>query len=148
MALTDRFKKQANAVAERRAQLAYERAQAISEDIIRSDQFQLAMEAGLDNVTTAIDTILKKSCEAIFDPVADFMDTMRSKNIPEAYIRNYVHKLYDLINLDVSEVDAPGYEEMLSVVAQYMVKHPEQYNSIRDMSGEQMREGLDGKNEM
>lgn len=147
MALTDRFKKQANAMAERRAQLAYERAQAISKEIIQSDQFQLALETGIDNMNVEVDKILKASCSAIFDPVADFMDTMRCKNIPEAYIRNCVHKFYDLINPTLSPDNVPEYEEMLSEVAQYMIEHPELYNSVRDMGGDQMMQGLDEKNQ-
>lgn len=142
MALADRYKKQVNVIVERRAQLAYERATAISEEIINSDQFTLAIEAGLDNVSAAIDTILKRSCEAIFDPVADFMDTMRAKNLPEAFIRKFVHKQYDLITF-TNEGNAVPYEQMLEVVANFMCEHPEQYNSVKDLSGESMREGLD-----
>lgn len=143
MALTDRFKKQANAIAERRAQLAYERAQAISKEIIESDQFQLAFETGMDNMSAEIDKILEASCTAIFDPVADFMDTMRCKNMPEAYIRYYVHKFYDLINPTTEAAKAPAYEDMLQEVAQYLVEHPELYNSVQDLSGTQMMQSLD-----
>lgn len=143
MSLSDRYKKQVNVIVERRAQLAYERAQAISEDVINSDQFALALESGLDNVSAAIDTILMKSCQAIFDPIADFMDTMRAKDLPEAFIRKYVHKQYDLITFSEESSNVP-YEQMLEVVANYMCEHPEQYNGVKDLSGEAMREQVDG----
>lgn len=143
MGLSDRYKKQVNVIVERRAQLAYERAQAISEDVINSDQFALALESGLDNVTAAIDTILRKSCEAIFDPVADFLDTMRAKNLPEAFIRKYVHKQYDLINFMEDSSGVP-YEQMLETVADHFYKHPELYNSMQELSGEEVREQVGG----
>lgn len=142
MSLAERFKKQADQVAERRAQLAYERAQAISKDVIESDQFKLALESGLDNMTATIDTILKKSCEAIFEPVADFYDTMRSKNLPEAYIRKWVHNFYDMIGPNDANVEV-DYETRLKVVAEYMVEHPEMYNGVKDMSGDVVRAELE-----
>lgn len=132
MALTDKFRVQADKVAQVRKELAYQRAKAVADDVIRSEQFQLAM-SGIENAEAAVDVILKNSVDAIFDPVATFLDTMRSKGLNEAYIRKCVHNIYDMLSMNTDgAVQTPTYEEMLSVVAQHMSEHPEMYNSIKD----------------
>lgn len=142
MALSERFKKQAETISTRRAQLAYERSRAISQDIIKSDQFQLALDAGRMNMEAAVDIVLKKACQTIFDPVSDFLDTLRAKGLPDPYIRQYVHRLYVYVYGTDKEKDKT-YEDMLSDVAVYMVEHPEMYMSIQDSTGEELMTGMD-----
>ena len=144
MALSDRFRKQAETISSKRAQLAYERSVSISQEIIASDQFQLALDAGAMNMKEAVDLVLRRACDTIFDPVADFLDTMRSKDMPETFIRNYVHRLYIYIYGTESKA-VPEYEEMLADVAAYMVEHPEMYMSIKDTSGTELMNGMGSK---
>ena len=136
MGLSNRFRKQAEEVSAKRAQLAYERSKAISEDIIKSSQFQLALDVGSMNMEQAVDVILQNACKNIFDPVTDFLDTLRSKGLKEAYIRQYVHRLY--VYIHGTQEDATEYEEMLKDVAAYVIEHPEMYMSVKGASGEEM----------
>lgn len=141
MGLSSRFRAQAEKISDRRAQLAYERSKAISSDIINSSQFQLALDAGLLNMEQAVDNILQNACKSIFDPVADFLDTLRAKGLNEAYIRQHVHRLYVFIYGPEGEEDKT-YEEMLANVADYMVEHPEMYMSVKSASGEDLITGM------
>lgn len=140
MGLSSRFRKQAEEVSAKRAQLAYERSKVISEDIIKSSQFQLALSAGNLNMEQAVDKILQNACKSIFDPVADFLDTMRSKGLPEPYIRQYVHRLY--VYIHGTDKEGALYEDMLKDVAAYMMEHPEMYMTVQDTSGEELISGM------
>lgn len=139
--LTDRYKKKSALIEQRRKDLAYERAKVIADEVINSEQFQLAVTASKDDIKASVDVILRRSVNSVMDNRAQFLDTMRSKGLPTAYIRKFVHNIYDLLG----EPEAT-YEEMENAVADYMAVHPELYNSVIDATAEELKERIE-KNE-
>lgn len=147
MALSQLYKKQTQEIVKLRKEIADVRANAIVEEVLASEQFQLMTSLGTDNMRESINIILDKYTSAQLSPINDFLDTLRCKGLKDAYIRRYVHQLYSTYCTDF---DAPQetnvtYEEMLSDVADFVKIHPEIYNTIVNQSVSDI-EGEIGKN--
>ena len=112
-------------------QLKMERAQAATGLLLQTDQYKLSILNAPD-ASMAVDAIVKTAVESIVNPVADFLDTLRSKGFRQAEIRRLVHRLYNVhcLKLDEPEPQNLLYEDMLEPVAIHFCAHQELYSSL------------------
>lgn len=99
---------------------------------MESDQFKLSALALPEN-SMAVDAIIKSSVDAVLNPVADFMDTLRAKGFRPAEIRQLTHRMYLAHCVPLSrEIDREEllHEDMIKPVAEYFAQHQELYNSL------------------
>lgn len=128
MALSDKFKQKAAAIAKERERLAIERAQSSIKTIMESDQFKLSA-LSLPEGQMDVDAIVANTVSVVLDPVGSMMDTLRAKGFRPAEIRKLVHNLHDTYNLEPRK-ENPTHEEMIGPVANYVTEHQELYNTF------------------
>jgi hypothetical protein len=131
MSLSDKYRKKREEIATERERLAVERAKDSVKRIMESEQFRLSSIA-LPEADMAVDAIIKDTVRTTLDPVGQLLDTLRAKGFRPAEIRKMVHRLYItyIQSLNTPEDQTPGYDEMLSSVADYVYTHQELYNTL------------------
>lgn len=128
MALSGKYKKAAENIANERQRLAIERAQSSVKRLMESEQFKLSALA-LPESSMAVDAIIKQTVETTLDSVSEFTDTLRAKGFRPAEIRKLVHNLYQLYNLG-PYTHGTLHEDMVKPVADYVRAHQELYNTF------------------
>lgn len=128
MALSDKYKTKAAAVAKEKERLAVERAQSSIKSLMNSDQFKLSALA-LPEGQMAVDEIVKNTVSVVLDPVGQMIDTLRAKGFRPAEIRKLVHNLHDTYNLEPLG-DGKSHDEMVGPVAAFLMEHQELYNTF------------------
>lgn len=133
MALRDKYKRKAQETLTSMEKLKVERARSAVSEILQSDQFKLSALA-LPEERMNVDAIVKTTISAVYDPEAQFIDTLKNKGYRPAEIRNQVHRLWSCyINVGANAIDDDSnvpYDKMLNEVAIWMVSHQEVYNSL------------------
>lgn len=128
MALSDRYRKASEQVANERQRLAIERAQSSVKRLMETEQFKLSALA-LPESSMAVDAIITQTVKTTLDSVSEFTDTLRAKGFRPAEIRRLVHNLYVLYNLGEDKPDIL-HEDMVKPVADYVRAHQELYNTF------------------
>lgn len=114
-----------------------ERAERIREsvqNVVQSDSFSLSIvDAGvkLDSDASEVakqiaDQITEEVCSNVLNPVNDFIDTCRARNMTDTRIKKTVKTLNKVFGLTASE----DYEEQLEAVALYMSNNVRLYDDI------------------
>ena len=98
---------------------------------MNTDQFKLAVAS---MPSDAANQLARAAVEAVTNPAADFLDTLRAKGFRSGEIRNIVHKLYSTYctAIDGNHLNDEDmvYEDMLPIVAEYVTAHQEIYSTL------------------
>lgn len=124
----DRLKKLNEDNVRKKQEMMKERAQEHLNSLLETPQF--ALYAKLPDSRACIDSIVASTIEVNVNPIAQYIDTLRSMGFRQGHIRRITHQFYTAYVDPGPAADNLSYEQMLDPVANYIYAHQELYNSI------------------